>query len=109
MILQLYATTSGAPQETSTDAAATALSLFRRGFSVRQLVHFVKRYRSYEGRSLSTMTTAEVVRDIIIPETRERRCAMVELFEGGPKEPVCLMSHWWGNSFMALVEAQLAG
>lgn len=92
-------------QETSADAAATALSLFRRGFSVRQLVHFVKRYRSYGGRSLSTMTTAEVVRDIIIPETRERRCAMVDLFEGGPREPVCLMSHWWGNSFMALVEA----
>eukprot|EP00434_Breviolum_minutum_P036282 symbB.v1.2.032143.t1/scaffold3818.1/size49771/2 len=46
-----------------------------------------------------------VVRDIVIPETRERRCAMVELFEGGPKEPVCLMSHWWGHSFMSLVEA----
>eukprot|EP00913_Durusdinium_trenchii_P034808 g32560.t1 len=51
--------------------------------------------------------TARVVRDIVIPETRERQCAMVDLFEGGAKEPTCLMSHWWGHSFMALVEAIL--
>ena len=25
-----------------------------------------------------------------------RGCAMVDLFEGGPQEPTCLMSHWWG-------------
>lgn len=93
-------------EPSAADAAeAAAEALFRRGFSVRQLIHFVKRYRSYGGQSLSTMTTAQVVRDIVIPETRERRCAMVELFEGGPKEPVCLMSHWWGHSFMSLVEA----
>ena len=66
-----------------------------------------KGWRRYRGRGLSWMTTAQVVRDIIIPETSERRCAMVELFDGGPREPSCLMSHWWGHSFMALVEAIL--
>ncbi|CAE7362242.1 unnamed protein product [Symbiodinium natans] len=85
-----------------------AAQLRRRGFSVRQLIRFVKDHRIYEGRRLSEMSTAEVVRDIVIPKTRGRSCAMVELFEGGPKEPTCLMSHWWGNSFMSLVEAVLA-
>ncbi|CAJ1354030.1 unnamed protein product [Effrenium voratum] len=37
----------------------------------------------------------------------DRPGAMVELFEGGPREPMCLMSHWWGHSFMSLVEAIL--
>lgn len=83
---------------------STARALYQRGFSVRQLIQFVKKYRS---RGLAQMTTAEVVRDIVIPETRERQCAMVDLFEGGAKEPTCLMSHWWGHSFMALVEAIL--
>jgi len=82
--------------------------LRRRGFSVRQLIRFVKDYRITEGRRLSEMSTADVVREIVIPKTRDTCCAMVDLFEGGPQEPSCLMSHWWGNSFMSLVEAILA-
>ncbi|CAE7446640.1 unnamed protein product [Symbiodinium microadriaticum] len=90
------------------DRVEVAERLRRRGFSVRQLICFVKEHRIFEGRRLSEMSTADVVREIVIPKTRERCCAMVDLFEGGPKEPSCLMSHWWGNSFMSLVEAILA-
>eukprot|EP00439_Symbiodinium_sp_Y106_P047307 s2415_g6.t1 len=90
------------------DRVEVAERLRRRGFSVRQLIRFVKDYRITEGRRLSEMSTADVVREIVIPKTRDTCCAMVDLFEGGPQEPSCLMSHWWGNSFMSLVEAILA-
>jgi len=92
------------------DASATdvAHNLYKRGFSVRQLMDFVKKYHTHSRIRISDRTTADVVRDIIIPETRQKRCAMAELFEGGLKEPVCLVSHCWGQNFMLLVEAIMA-
>ena len=55
----------------------------------------------------SSMTTSEVVRDIIIPETAARGCCYADIFPGGPKPPETLMSHWWGNSFINLVKVMM--
>jgi hypothetical protein len=55
----------------------------------------------------SSMTTSEVVRDIIIPETAARGCCYADIFPGGPKPPETLMSLWWGNSFINLVKVMM--
>jgi len=55
----------------------------------------------------SSVTTSEVVRDIIIPETAARGCCYADIFPGGPKPPETLMSHWWGNSFINTVKVKL--
>jgi len=49
-------------------------------------------------------TTSEIVARIIIPETAAKGCCYADIFEGGPKQPTTLMSHWWGNRFVDLVK-----
>ena len=64
--------------------------------------------RSHVGRiRMNNITTSEVVRDIIIPETAARGCCYADIFPGGPKPPETLMSHWWGNSFINLVKVMM--
>ena len=56
----------------------------------------------------SSVTTAEVMRDIIIPETAARGCCYADIFPGGPKPPETFMSHSLGNSFINLVKVIIA-
>jgi len=59
----------------------------------------------------SSITTAEVVKEVIIPdtkgETEEGKGCYADKFPGGAKVPTTLMSHSWGNSFISLVKVSL--
>jgi hypothetical protein len=84
-----------------------------RGESIKQgeeveVMYYDKWYRGVVNKiKSSSMTTSEVVRDIIIPETAARGCCYADIFPGGPKPPETLMSHWWGNSFINLVKVMM--
>jgi len=79
-------------------------SLYQKGFSLHQLLNFVHE-KCLEGKLKDHHTTAEVVFNIAIPESAEKGCCYADVFPGGPKKPQTLMSHWWGNKFIKLVEA----
>lgn len=82
-----------------------AMNLFKKGFSLRQLLTFVDE-KCHKGRLIGTRTTTyEVVKNIIIPETASGKCCYADILPDGPKEPTTLMSHWWGNNFLHLVKA----
>lgn len=89
----------------ATKIEATAQSMYSKGFSLRQLLAFVDEKVHKEHKIGQLTTTAEVVFNIIIPETAERKCCYADLFPGGTKKPETLMSHWWGNCFLHLVKA----
>eukprot|EP00927_Polykrikos_kofoidii_P065090 TRINITY_DN60888_c0_g1_i1.p1 TRINITY_DN60888_c0_g1~~TRINITY_DN60888_c0_g1_i1.p1 ORF type:complete len:551 (+),score=50.44 TRINITY_DN60888_c0_g1_i1:65-1717(+) len=80
-----------------------------RGFCFGQLLQFVHQYELLTSRK----TTSEVVRDIIVPESKSLCCPFVDIMPGVPyrgispgrKTPHVLMSHWWGNLFLGLVRA----
>jgi hypothetical protein len=81
-----------------------AARIFNKGFSLGQLLDFVND-KCFESQTiLETTTTADVVNNVIIPETRDRGCCYADIFPGGPKQPETLMSHWWGNTFLSLVK-----
>lgn len=82
-----------------------ARNLFSKGFSLRQLLAFVDRYCHTEKRIRPETTTAQVVFQIVVPETRHGMCCYADILPGGPREPETLMSHWWGNRFLDLVRA----
>lgn len=82
-----------------------ATHLYHKGFSLRQLLAFVDRHCHREGLIGFRSTTAEVVKQIIIPQTAERMCCYADVLPGGPQIPETLMSHWWGNIFLDLVKS----
>jgi len=79
-----------------------AEELAKKGFTVRQLLHFYMQKKISRDKS-----TAHVVRDIIIPETAEHQtCYMESAFmkgHGGPQRAKKLVSHAWKSSFMNTV------
>eukprot|EP00930_Biecheleria_cincta_P071851 TRINITY_DN59306_c0_g1_i1.p1 TRINITY_DN59306_c0_g1~~TRINITY_DN59306_c0_g1_i1.p1 ORF type:complete len:537 (-),score=101.90 TRINITY_DN59306_c0_g1_i1:77-1666(-) len=87
-------------------AADVAETLLQRGFSVRQLIKFVKGHHNMF--IMDHMSSSEVVGKVILPETRSQCCAMVELFDRTVLRPGCLMSHCWGAPFMSLVAGIMA-
>lgn len=82
-----------------------AASLFEKGFTLRQILEFVEEHFHKRGVITPAMPTHQVVRQIIIPETKAKQCCYADILPGGPTKPETLMSHWWGNSFLALVLA----
>eukprot|EP00930_Biecheleria_cincta_P001667 TRINITY_DN10279_c0_g1_i4.p1 TRINITY_DN10279_c0_g1~~TRINITY_DN10279_c0_g1_i4.p1 ORF type:complete len:709 (+),score=164.47 TRINITY_DN10279_c0_g1_i4:91-2127(+) len=85
------------------DKQKAAKKLQEKGFDLRQLLHFCQKYQG-AGRITSTTTTAEVVRDIIIPETADAGVHyMASEFMtslGGGKLAKRLGSHAWKAPFM---------
>ena len=79
-----------------------AKELAKKGFEVRQLLHFYMQKKISRDKS-----TAHVVREIIIPETAEHQtCYMESAFmkgHGGPQRAKKLVSHAWKSSFMNTV------
>eukprot|EP00929_Paragymnodinium_shiwhaense_P034053 TRINITY_DN18570_c0_g2_i2.p1 TRINITY_DN18570_c0_g2~~TRINITY_DN18570_c0_g2_i2.p1 ORF type:complete len:638 (-),score=159.93 TRINITY_DN18570_c0_g2_i2:75-1988(-) len=89
--------------------------LFGRGLCLAQLIRFVKDRRLED----CTLTTGEVVRKIILRETRAECCAMTHLLPhtiatcafkervcipSGGKPPQTFFSHSWKNKFIDLVK-----
>eukprot|EP00927_Polykrikos_kofoidii_P068005 TRINITY_DN63418_c0_g1_i1.p1 TRINITY_DN63418_c0_g1~~TRINITY_DN63418_c0_g1_i1.p1 ORF type:complete len:582 (-),score=84.28 TRINITY_DN63418_c0_g1_i1:70-1779(-) len=89
---------------------AVTKSLASRGFTVRQILDFYTKFKG-NGKITKDTTTADVVRDIIIPETADERCCYMHgqvRMLGGTHPPKKFVSHWWGNRFrdsvMAIVQ-----
>eukprot|EP00438_Fugacium_kawagutii_P001740 Skav219921 [mRNA] locus=scaffold2006:164192:166462:- [translate_table: standard] len=84
--------------------------LSRRGITARALLDFYKKL----GRDLmphyvsSVHTTNDVVRQAIIPATKQQRCAYALLAEDGPVKPDRMVTHSWQNKFRDLVAAVIA-
>ena len=84
--------------------------LSRRGITAQSLLHFYKKL----GDSLmphyhsSRHTTTDVVRQAIIPATREQRCAYAVMAANGPVKPDKMVTHSWQNKFSDLVAAVIS-
>ena len=84
--------------------------LSRRGITAQSLLHFYKKL----GDSLmphyhsSRHTTTDVVRQAIIPATREQRCAYAVMAGNGPVKPDKMVTHSWQNKFSDLVAAVIS-
>ena len=83
-------------------------SLSRRGITARSLIHFYQKL----GQDLmphyraAVHTTNDVVRQAIIPCTKEMRCAYAEL--EGPRRAEKMVTHSWQNLFCDLIAAVIA-
>eukprot|EP00927_Polykrikos_kofoidii_P036600 TRINITY_DN3089_c0_g1_i1.p1 TRINITY_DN3089_c0_g1~~TRINITY_DN3089_c0_g1_i1.p1 ORF type:complete len:553 (+),score=93.57 TRINITY_DN3089_c0_g1_i1:132-1790(+) len=87
-----------------------AKDIATRGFAFGQLLQFTRQYQLEK----SAQTTADVVREIIIPHSKIAKSPFVDhmpeferadlTIERGRKPPRFLMSHWWGNRFINLVQ-----
>lgn len=87
------------------EAEEVARRIYTKGFSLGQLLEFVNT-KCFESQIITeSWSTSDVVNKIVIPETASRGCCYSDIFPGGPKEPETLMSHWWGNTFLHLVQA----
>ena len=62
-----------------------------KGFIVTSLLDFYSKQLE-DGKLNKSTKTFEVVRDIVIPETREQQCCYADLM--GPRKAKKLMSHW---------------
>merc|ERR1719277_260186 len=87
--------------------------LAHRGFTLRKLLEFVEglttgqKYMPHFDEDVHT--TNDVVRQAIIPATREAACAMATQMMGGkPVRPQKMVTHCWGNRFIDLVAAVVA-
>ncbi|CAE7305695.1 mycA [Symbiodinium necroappetens] len=83
--------------------------LSMRGITAQALLNF---YKSLGGRLMphyqaGQHTTSDVVRQAIIPHTREGRCAYAT-FINGPRQPDRMVTHSWRNLFRDLVAAVIA-
>ena len=84
--------------------------LSRRGITAQSLLNFYKKL----GDSLmphyhsSRHTTTDVVRQAIIPATREQRCAYAVMAANGPVKPDKMVTHSWQNKFSDLVAAVIS-
>lgn len=82
----------------SEEIKPTVDRLWGNGFSIRQLHSF------FSAKANAWMTTSEVVREVVIPETADRQCAYMqgEFMEqlGGPKGADKLVSHSWSSKFV---------
>eukprot|EP00928_Gymnodinium_smaydae_P016281 TRINITY_DN16083_c0_g3_i1.p1 TRINITY_DN16083_c0_g3~~TRINITY_DN16083_c0_g3_i1.p1 ORF type:complete len:736 (-),score=176.97 TRINITY_DN16083_c0_g3_i1:83-2212(-) len=45
---------------------------------------------------------------VVLPATKSKKCAFVELCTSQPQLPAWFVSHWWGETLVAFVEAMLA-
>lgn len=84
--------------------------LGERGFTLAALLEF---YRSLADMmphwNSSIHTTADVVRQAIIPRSASQRCAMSTIMnEGRPTRPHKMVTHNWSNRFRDLVAAIVA-
>jgi hypothetical protein len=103
----------------------TILETALRGISLRQLKNIFPRARalcvsegwpsyspqsgSWDGAPIEpdNLNLYELVHYYIEPQTKERKCSMVELIADGPQPPDYFVSHWWGESqahFIACLE-----
>merc|ERR1712203_1130644 len=57
------------------------------------------RYRERPVQIDTTTETAEIVREIVIPESAGQATNYMAVMPGGKKTPTKLVSHWWGASF----------
>jgi hypothetical protein len=102
-IINLYLALQGTYEERKEH---TVQGLVNRGFSLRQLIQFcIEKLK--EGKLKQDMTTGQVVKVIIIPETAESNCAYMDssfmATRGGPKQAKHLVSHAWGTPFLTTV------
>mmetsp|Transcript_52780 Transcript_52780/g.120085 ORF Transcript_52780/g.120085 Transcript_52780/m.120085 type:complete len:735 (+) Transcript_52780:43-2247(+) len=95
----------GGVQQHMRAAKKAANDLLKKGFTLGQLLDFVNEKCHKLGLITEKTKTFEVVRDIIIPETKEKKCCYADILPGGPVQAEILMSHWWGNNFLHLVRA----
>ncbi|CAE7227215.1 unnamed protein product [Symbiodinium natans] len=91
------------------DWQAKVEELSMRGVTARALLRFYKELgkTAMPHYQVGVHTTNDVVRQVIIPRTRERRCAYAELM-GGPLQPERMVTHSWRNLFRDLVAAVIA-
>eukprot|EP00930_Biecheleria_cincta_P063047 TRINITY_DN48535_c0_g1_i1.p1 TRINITY_DN48535_c0_g1~~TRINITY_DN48535_c0_g1_i1.p1 ORF type:complete len:576 (-),score=118.59 TRINITY_DN48535_c0_g1_i1:121-1848(-) len=97
----------------------TVADLHCRGFALAQLLKFVE---DHDLRNKESLSTAEVVRDIVIPCTSSQRCAFADVmpaFSGldvhyglvdipaGRKTANVFVSHCWSSTFMSTVRTIL--
>mmetsp|Transcript_24519 Transcript_24519/g.40026 ORF Transcript_24519/g.40026 Transcript_24519/m.40026 type:complete len:786 (-) Transcript_24519:392-2749(-) len=108
-LIGLCSVDSDCKESMETEWRKKVTELSRRGITAQGLLDFYKKL----GKSLmphyngSMHTTNDVVRQAIIPATREQRCAYA-LMAGGPVKPDRMVTHSWQNKFRDLVAAVIA-
>lgn len=81
----------------------TVQDVSSRGISLRQMLNFFKTHVSAKGLPLSA-TTADVILQVVVPLTRDRRCSLAEWLENdlntsGPRSPSHYVVHAWNSCF----------
>mmetsp|Transcript_1252 Transcript_1252/g.2885 ORF Transcript_1252/g.2885 Transcript_1252/m.2885 type:complete len:688 (+) Transcript_1252:118-2181(+) len=85
-------------------------NLALRGFTLEQLLTFYQRLPDVMPHFVPGVhTTNDVVRQVIIPESAEKKCAYSQIMTGDtPTRPKRMVTHNWSNRFRDLVAAIVA-
>lgn len=86
-------------EENAADLEAQEIA--SKGTSLEQIVNFFTSYK-FQKKLKDDTSCNQVLRDVVIPETRIHKCCYMDIMPGGPKPGAKWVSHWWGMTLRDL-------